>query len=631
MKKIQQLSAHVADLIAAGEVVERPSSVIKELVENSIDAGATAITVEIEKGGLTYMRVSDNGTGIPKEEAATAFLRHATSKLESGRDLESIQTLGFRGEALAAIASVSRIDLFTRTKEEAEGMALTLEAGVVTESKQVGTPEGTTVIVRDLFYNTPARLKFMKSDRAEAAAITALLTAIAMSHPDVSLRYLRDNKEEFHTPGDNSIRSTVYMLLGREFAKDLIEFQGEDSEVSVKGFITAPALSRGSRSHQYFYVNHRLVRSKILQAALEQAYKNVQFTGRFPACVLYVDLKHHLVDVNVHPTKTEVKFLYEKQVFDAVYYGVLTALKENRFMPELTLSKGTKQALGAIAQQEELPKAELAPEPMLKSTPVSSATTVVKETVTPSQAEIMSAIPFDDGLLEQVTEILYRGKEMPEAPEPLFTEQETSASVPDTMPEEAPVLEAASPAHRVIGEALGTYILVEQGDGLYFIDKHAAHERILFDKLKADDYKPMPQTLLTPMTVELGALHTAILADWAHLLEPFGFSYNQFSSDTLALRSLPGDIVDMDEVPSFLAEIAEGITLGKSPSLESIRDKMLHVLACKGAIKAGKRSDLLEIQTLAKMVLDGTVQYCPHGRPVFLRLDRSSLDRQVRR
>ena len=625
MKKIQQLSSHVADLIAAGEVVERPSSVIKELVENSIDAGATAITVEIEKGGLTYMRVSDNGTGIPKEDAATAFLRHATSKLESGRDLEAIETLGFRGEALAAIASVSRIDLFTRTKEEAEGIALTLEAGTVVEQKQVGTPEGTTVIVRDLFYNTPARLKFMKSDRAEAAAITALLTAIAMSHPDVSLRYLRDNKEEFHTPGDNSIRSTVYMLLGRTFAKDLIEFQGEDSEVSVKGFITAPALSRGSRSHQYFYVNNRLVRSKILQAALEQAYKNVQFTGRFPACVLYVDLKHHLVDVNVHPTKAEVKFLYEKQVFDAVYYGVLAALKENRFMPELSLSKGTRQALGTTVN--ETPKAEFTPVPDENTAPPPPMFPASNNNIKP-QTKPMPTIPFDEGFLEQVTEVLYRGKEAVVADEPLFKEEkETEVSGATAEDTSAPV----TVSHRVIGEALGTYILVEQGDALYFIDKHAAHERILFDKLKAENYKPMPQTLLAPITVQLGALHTAILADYAHLLEPFGFSYNQFSSDTLALRSLPGDIVDIDEVQSFLAEIAEGITLGKSPNLEKVRDKILHVLACKGAIKAGKRSDLLEIQALAALVLDGTVQYCPHGRPVFLRLDRSSLDRQVRR
>ena len=612
MKHIHQLSPHVANLIAAGEVVERPSSVIKELVENALDAGANSITVEIEKGGLTYMRVTDNGTGMALEDASTAFLRHATSKLSSGRDLEAIETLGFRGEALAAIAAVSRIDLFTRTQEETQGVSLSLEGGKETETTAIGTPLGTTIIVRDLFFNTPARLKFMKSDRAEAAAITALMTAIAISHPEVSFRYLRDNKEEFHTPGDNSIHSTIYMLLGRNFAKDLIELSETHNDIGVNGFITAPALSRGNRSHQYFYVNGRLVRSKLLQAALEQAYKNVQFTGRFPACVLYLNLGHHLVDVNVHPTKTEVKFLYEKQVFDAVYYGVLSALKGNRYIPELRLPQ--------VQAENPAP----ATSPTQTSSPPTQTPQVKTQVPTPTNApppapvkpvSLFPNIPFDESLFKNHTPAI---KETPPTPTPAPSPKAT-----ETFIDQAP--------YRLIGEALDTYILVEQEDALYFIDKHAAHERILFDKLKATDYKPMPQTLLEPITLHLGAQVVALLSDHAHLLSPFGFSYNQFSSDSLAIRSFPADLLEIAELEHFLSEIAGEIGLGKSPSLDKIHDKVLHVLSCKGAIKAGKRSDPLELSHLAQLVLSGTVQYCPHGRPVFLRLGKGQLDRQVRR
>ena len=342
MPIIKQLAPHVADLIAAGEVVERPASVAKELIENALDAGATAVTLEIQGGGMTYIRVTDNGRGMEPEDAKLAFLRYATSKLRTGRDLEAIGTLGFRGEALAAISAVSRIDLLTRAEGAGEGTSITVEAGQITASVPAGCPVGTTMIVRDLFFNTPARLKFMKTDRAEAAAVTAMLVSIALSNPAVSFRYIRDGKEECHTPGDGSLRSAIYTLLGREFAKGLVEVESAGEAVTVQGFVTAPAHARGSRSHQRFTVNGRLVKSKLLQAALEQGYKNVQFSGKFPGSVLNITMGLGAVDVNVHPAKTEVKFLDEKQVFDAVYYGVRHALEQSSYMPEITLSRATR-------------------------------------------------------------------------------------------------------------------------------------------------------------------------------------------------------------------------------------------------------------------------------------------------
>ncbi len=345
MAKIRQLEPHVADLIAAGEVVERPASVIKELMENAIDAGASVITVEVKNGGMTYMRVTDNGCGIAADDAETAFLRHAPSKLRDERGLEAIATLGFRGEALAAIAAVSKVSLLTRETGVSEGTSLTVEGGVVRDKMAAGCPEGTTMIVRDLFYNTPARLKFMKTDKAEGASVTAQVFSCALSHPEVSVRYLKDGKEECHTPGDGRMDSCIYSLFGREYAKGLQKAASADGHVAVSGYISSPASARGNRSHQFFFVNGRFVKSKTLQAALEQAYRNTLFTGRFPTCVLYIDVSPADVDVNVHPTKTEVKFVSDRQVFSGVYYAVLSALEGDVPTPEITLTEAQKKTL----------------------------------------------------------------------------------------------------------------------------------------------------------------------------------------------------------------------------------------------------------------------------------------------
>jgi len=680
MAIIKQLDPHVADLIAAGEVVERPLSVVKELVENALDADAGAITVEIQGGGLTYIRVTDDGVGMEEADAKLSFTRHATSKLEVGRDLEAISTLGFRGEALAAISAVSRIDLLTRQQNAPAGVNVTVEAGQVTSVAPVGCPAGTTMIVRDLFFNTPARLKFMKSDRAEAAAITAMLTSIALSHPAVSFRYIRDGKEEYHTPGDGNVQSAVYTLLGRDFAKGLIEVKSQDEGVRVSGFVSAPAHARGNRSQQHFYVNGRYVRSKHLQAALEQAYKNALFTGKFPGCVLYLTLPYGAVDVNVHPTKTEVKFLHEKQVFDAVYYGVLDALEQSSYMPEITLSHGTEKALGetknpvgAHSVRPQVTTTDAHPGiPQITDTPVGAGSArphiaATGESVMPSAKGAdaqcaplrVQAQPSMPGELRDEPAILYQSSlNLPETPvgancvRPHVTTTDVSVGsdahtipcgdiAPSTPLTETPPADPGAqcaplqgdtdiPPFRIVGEALGTYILVEQEDTLLFIDKHAAHERILFDQLRAETYTPMAQTLLTPVIVDLGPEVTATLVDYADVLAEFGFELDQFGMGTVALRQVPA-YIDLDNMESFLAEIAAGLRLGKSPDVSAVRDEVLHTMACKAAIKAGRRSDRTEHEALAKRVLTGDVKYCPHGRPVSLSLSRGQLDKQVRR
>ncbi|MCL2563242.1 MAG: DNA mismatch repair endonuclease MutL [Oscillospiraceae bacterium] len=636
MAIIKQLDPHVADLIAAGEVVERPASVVKELIENALDAGAAAITLEIQGGGLTYIRVTDNGKGMVPADAKLAFLRYATSKLRTGRDLEAIATLGFRGEALAAISAVSRIDLLTRAEGSDEGTSVTVEAGQVAAADAAGCPVGTTMIVRDLFFNTPARLKFMKTDRAEAAAVTAMLVGVALSNPGVSFRYIRDGKEEYHTPGDGSLRSAVYTLLGRDFAKGLIEVESRGEAAEVTGFVTAPAHARGSRGHQRFYVNGRLVRSKLLQAALEQAYKNVQFSGKFPGCVLYITLGLGAVDVNVHPAKTEVKFVDEKQVFDGVYYGVLHALEQSSYMPEIVLSKDTQKVLDVPAAPAGggVPDASRPNTAMPRGVEDAAPCKGRAEQPLYRQDTGDYPLPFaaDGSELRDAIAVIYGGREAVTEPAPeqvrLTAPQESGRQ--GAAPTAAERRDEDITPYRVLGEALGTYILVERGEELLFIDKHAAHERILFDRLKAADYAAMPQPLIAPVTVDLGAELTAVLTERAAVLERFGFELDALGPGTVAVRQVPEEI-DLDEMEPFLTELAEGLGMGRTPDFAGVRDEVLHTMACKAAIKAGRRSEPEELAALAERVLRGEVQYCPHGRPVTLTLSRAQLDKQVRR
>jgi DNA mismatch repair protein MutL len=619
LAKILQLDPHVADLIAAGEVVERPASVVKELIENSIDAGARMITVEIKSGGMTYIRVSDNGSGIAAEDTETAFLRHATSKLRDEKGLEAIATLGFRGEALAAIASVSRIEILTREKGAAEGTSLSVEGGVVKSKMIAGCPEGTTMIVRDLFFNTPARLKFMKTDRAEGASVSALVICCALSHPEVSVRYIRDGKEECHTPGDGRMDSCIYSLFGREFSGGLLSAYTNDGAVTASGYVSSPAFARGNRSYQFFFVNGRYVKSKTLQAALEQAYKNSLFTGRFPSCVLYITLSPGDVDVNVHPTKTEVKFLHEHQVFDSVYYAALSALENETGKAEIKISEGTKELIqkGASAVSSEImetPRRDFGrPSGYTYEKQPHSYNIEGFTGRAPVRSEPSVYVPVRDQV-----KLPYQTVNKPVIEES-YTEQ---SLVKDEAPGKTP--------YRFIGEALGTYILAEKGETLWLIDKHAAHERIHFDRLKNKKQVTMSQTLIDPVVVDLGQEDTAQLLENTRLIEELGFSIEAFGETSLAVREIPSEIGTAD-IESTLGEMARIFRRGGKPDEGLIQDELMHSIACKAAIKAGLRSEPLELEALIGRVLSGEIRYCPHGRPVAMELTKAALDRNFKR
>ena len=644
MSVIRQLSPHVADLIAAGEVVERPASVVKELLENSFDAGAKKVTIEIQRGGMGLIRVTDDGCGMGPEDALTCFLRHATSKLRDEYGLEAIGTLGFRGEALAAIAAVSRVQLLTRLRGSGEGVSLHLEAGTVISNDPAGCPEGTTIVVRDLFYNTPARLKFMKKDSAEGAAVTAAVIRCALSHPETSLRYLRDGKEEFHTAGDGKAEGCVYTVLGRDFARTMLPASGSGENVSVSGYICPPANARGNRSAQYFFLNGRCIRSQLLQAALEQAYRNSLFTGRYPACVLFLTMKPNLVDVNVHPAKTEVRFLQEKSVFDAVYRTVLAALQGEQASPELRLPEEHRSPV-PMARTERAAAPSAGPKAPVHAPPAAS---YPKGKPAPAAQKREPEIANMPQIVEQ---LVFNGakagynepEKTPGPPLPLHTvslseppapakasEAKETALPPEEMkPEKAAELPPLPP-YRILGEAFSEYILVESGEELIFIDKHAAHERMLFDKLKKRSFDTVSQMLLSPALCKPEAEDLVILLENLPLLSELGVEAEDFGDGALLVRQLPADFAPED-APSLLSELAEALRLGKKPGSLGMRDETLATMACKAAVKAGKDSDAREWVPVAEAVLRGEVKYCPHGRPVTMRMTKKQLDRNFKR
>ena len=642
MPDIQILSPHLADLIAAGEVVERPASVVKELVENAFDAGARTVTVELRGGGATYLRVTDDGCGMAPEDAGIAFLRHATSKLHDEQGLEAIGTMGFRGEALAAISAVSHITLTTRQRGTASGTHMTLDAGDIQDMYETGCPEGTTMIVRDLFYNTPARRKFLKTDRAEGAACAAAALRCALGRPDVSVRCIRDGEEIFFSPGDNKLDSCVYSLLGRELAKTLLPCESEVDGVRVHGFISSPAAGRGSRAQQHFFCNGRWIRSAALQAALEQAYRNTLLVGRFPACVLYVELSCAAVDVNVHPAKTEVKFSHERAVFDAVYYGARAALEAEK-EPVATLSKAAKpeavpkadpfvpaapKAAPAAAQHPPAPAAPVfsaartyapaapAEEAVSFRSPTASAFAAPRVTpppVFPAPARTAPQPPMPKPVVQGVQTAL----------EPESTEQETPSPLARAVPPETP------PA-RLIGEAMHTYILVEKGDTLILIDKHAAHERINFDRLRQNPADIPSQTLLEPLPFTPDASDAEVLQQHGDTLAELGFTLEPFGRSDYILRGVPAQIDAGDALPA-LEEICAQLRHGAHTDAQAVRDEVLKTVACKAAIKAGWQTEPEELLRLADAVCAGEVKYCPHGRPVAVTLTRRELDKLFKR
>ena len=643
MPDIQILSPHLADLIAAGEVVERPASVVKELVENAFDAGARTVTVELRGGGATYLRVTDDGCGMTPEDAGIAFLRHATSKLHDAQGLEAIGTMGFRGEALAAISAVSHITLTTRRRGAPSGTHMTLDAGEIQDMYETGCPEGTTMIVRDLFYNTPARRKFLKTDRAEGAACAAAALRCALGRPDVSVRCIRDGEEIFFSPGDNKLDSCVYSLLGRELAKTLLPCEGEVDGVRVHGFISSPAAGRGSRAQQHFFCNGRWIRSAALQAALEQAYRNTLLVGRFPACVLYVELSCAAVDVNVHPAKTEVKFSHERAVFDAVYYGARAALEAEK-EPVATLSKTAAKPEPAPKADPFVPAAPKAAPAAAQHPPAPAAPTFAPARTYAPAAPAEEALSFRSPTASafaapRVTPPPVFTPPAPAAPqppmpkpveqgvqtalEPESAEQETPSPLARAVPPETPLA-------RLIGEAMHTYILVEKGDTLILIDKHAAHERINFDRLRQNPADIPSQTLLEPLPFTPDASDAEVLQQHGDTLAELGFTLEPFGRSDYILRGVPAQIDAGDALPA-LEEICAQLRHGAHTDAQAVRDEVLKTVACKAAIKAGWQTEPEELLRLADAVCAGEVKYCPHGRPVAVTLTRRELDKLFKR
>lgn len=641
LPKINILSPFVADLIAAGEVVERPASVVKELLENAVDAGARNVTLELRGGGREYIRVTDDGCGMSPEDAGIAFLRHATSKLSDARGLEAIGTLGFRGEALAAISSVSHIELSSCERGAGLGVRMKLDAGEISDMYETGCPEGTTMIVRGLFYNTPARLKFMKTDRAEGAACVQAALRCALGRPDVSFRCIRDGREEFFTPGDGRRDSAVYALLGRELAAAMLEVELEDGPFRVRGFVSEPALARGNRSAQYFFCNGRPIRSQLLQAALEQAYRGTMLTGRFPACVLYIELAPAAVDVNVHPAKTEVRFSDERRAYDAVYYAVRGALEA----PQPPAAQAREEPEPVRTPERPAPRGEVSPMPARPEPSVERPVGdrgVDYRRIKPPEPPILtfraepapgepSARP-DPGSFSEPASVSpapqARGSsEPPAARAAAEPSEQAQTSLP--VPAE-PIFGAEPEPPRVIGEALELYVLVQQGDALIIIDKHAAHERMIYDRLRLREAEVMSQVLLEPAPYRPDRAAAGALEEELELINELGFGLEPFGEGTFMLRAVPEGL-DAPEALAALDELASSLLSSRRPDKAAARDELLKTVACKAAIKAGRSSAREELQRLAEAVCSGRVRYCPHGRPVSWSLTRRELDKQFRR
>ena len=650
MPSIIQLSPHIANLIAAGEVVERPASVVKELLENAVDAGATQVTVEIRDGGMTFLRVTDNGCGMEPQDARTAFLRHATSKLRSAEDLAAIGTMGFRGEALAAIASVSRIDLLTKPAGSLTGTSLRLEAGNITEESEAGCPDGTTIIVRDLFFNTPARMKFMKSDTVEGSRVTAAVQLQALAHPEVSIKFLRDGKQVVSTPGNGSLQAAVYCIYGRDFA-NMTEVKSKWDDYTVTGFVCKPTDARPSRNLQTFFVNDRPVKSRLLVSALEEAYRNQLMVGKFPTCVLHLQLPPMAVDVNVHPAKTEVKFLNEKAVFDCVHYGVLAALNKTPDRPQVQFRQPPKPEFPA-AQKTEPPKPKqdfyrtMTPEEFRNFSSAIKDAPKPKPEAAAATAQLVQKAAQEQAILRSTQMVPGVNAAKPVMPPPMPERPPVIPipRMPDPIPEpEPPAVQEpiqavqeeltmpVQPEWRMVGELYHTYILVEQGEDAFLIDKHAAHERILFEKLKANQEAISAQALLSPIAVRLNPTAAAELLANRDMLEELGFEIDEFGENTVLLRQIPMDL-SPDDAAQAVESLAADLLSGRREHKDTVRDELLHTVACKAAIKAGWITDEKELLAIAKEVMArDDLKYCPHGRPICISLSKKQVEKQFKR
>lgn len=706
MAEIRVLDKHTAELIAAGEVVERPASVAKELLENAIDAGATQITLSIVRGGIQQLQIADNGSGIEAEYIDKAFVRHATSKITSAEDLGHIHTLGFRGEALASIASVARVEVLTRTEADEYACCYRIEGGEPQGMEPGARPRGTTVTVNDLFYNTPARMKFLKKDVSEGTFVADIVLHEALSHPEIAFRFLRDGKQQFMTPGDGQLRSAAYAVLGREFARDLLPLDGDGGVYKVTGLVTPPRACRASRSAQHFYVNGRYVKNRTMMAALENAYKGTLMQGKYPGAILRVDMPADLVDVNVHPAKTEIRFARESDVFDAVYRTVRAALaapgsgecrfdlghvaKENpQPAPQQTTLPGSAPAQSNPQRPAVAPAQP--PQPQKHFNTLSAAeyralnklTAPVPARTLPGTSGVMElnsvrapfnapstpqfAAPAPHTAQEDLLDILPDLPEQQPKAEPAVTtalaqqpapaqleniespelpEEEKSATGlsalpithndPTTQADIPPEQTAFAPAPaslplRVVGEVFKTYIITERNNELCLIDKHAAHERILFEQL-AKDYGSVPsQMLLVPVQVNLSAEEKQALLAHQELLQNSGVEVDDYGGFTVVVRAVPAD-VPVDDVGDMVLELANHLLNGGRDALREKTEWVLHSIACRAAIKAGDRTTTDEMLALAQKIMDGSVPpFCPHGRPCVLKLTRKELEKQFGR
>lgn len=671
MPKINLLPKEIYSLIAAGEVVERPSSVVKEMLENSIDAGATRVTVEIRSGGIAFLRVTDDGCGISSEDVENAFVSHATSKISTQTDLDAIATLGFRGEALASVAAVSRIEMLTRLHDADFGTRYVIECGEEKIKEESGCPVGTTIIVRDLFCNTPARMKFLKKDTTEGNYVADVVTKVALSHPEISFRMLRDGKETLHTPGNGKLYDAIFALFGRDFAEGLAPCDYELDGIRVSGFITKPLFGRPNRNMQYYYVNNRYVRIPTAAAALDEAYKNSIMVGKFPGAVLNVELAPGSVDVNVHPAKTEIRFSNDRRVFEAVYYAAKSALAKGDTRPSFSINKQTprpavqktegsqisfadrqKASWGEPSQKSLSPSATEVKKPQPQPTPVASEKIPIPSVLNAVEEEPKKDPPasFVTGFTSVVTQpALHKqlNESLPPAVlcdcEPTFTEtaktvlqqqKENHAAAlqicndteDEPIPEEQKELQI-----RIVGELFKTYILAECADKFIICDKHAAHERILFEKIKNNARAGNSQMLLIPVRVALSAAEYDAVLDNLNLFEKAGYIVEDFGIGTVIVRGAPLELAETD-ISSLVCELAGELKKGKLSMMPERLDWLYHNTACRAAIKAGDSTNPVEQEELIRLVMtNDDIRYCPHGRPVLTEITRTELEKQFGR
>lgn len=635
MARINVLPKEIYQLIAAGEVVERPSSVVKEMIENSLDAGAKNITIEIKNGGSTYIRITDDGCGIERDDVRKVFISHATSKISKKDDLNSIATLGFRGEAMASISAVSKVELLTKAENEEIGTRYEIAGGEELEFDDAGCPNGTTIVVRDIFFNTPARMKFLKKDVTEGNQVAGIVDRMAISHPEISFRFIRDGKQVLITSGNGDLKSTVYSVLGKEMSDSLMSVDYSFNDMRITGFVSKPTASRKSRAGQYFYINNRIVKSKTAMAALEQAYKNTIMVGRFPACVLNIELNPAQVDVNVHPAKTEVRFANEKPIFDLVYYAVKTAIENDRTVKEVEFkenpiyrqesknvyqnndNKSFQAKFDFFKKKDEPPSQQViktkprenfwqveAPKPEYKIARDEKPKPRVDINIEYEEPEENSTAKSEDAHREQNFEKV------------VITDEKDN--------------ENFIPNFKLIGEAFKTYLIVEIENELYFIDKHAAHERMNFERFKAQATVET-QMLLAPVVVNLTKDEFIAISENVELIKKCGFELEEFGESQIIVRAIPS-LVDGDSVKDLMLEIAQKLLEHKTDILPDKIDWIYHSASCRGAVKAGDYTSRQEQEMFVKKLLSmPNIRFCPHGRPVFIKMSKYDIEKQFGR